>query len=268
VQIPTEDGSSPRTRRANSPGAAVAVGAALGFAAFVGIDAASASHDTVTPDDASYLTLPVSNGESWNGKIVYLGSPRHTASGDPGRECGWEENINGRHFNTYAAIGNYYFGTSSPTSPYRNLNSRGYKVVVSANERDGDWLANRTNGNNLGADIYIVTHTNAPPVGGCGAGGNYVLTMYDHNANQNSIGLANELLTWLDPFVPGTGQNWSQGLSEIGDNNQAAYRSYVELFFHTNQAHVDWFEGGGVPGNGIKYATAYGYAADIELNYP
>jgi hypothetical protein len=38
----------------------------------------------------------------WNGVKVYLSSPRHASSGDRG-ECGWEENVNGRIFNLYAA---------------------------------------------------------------------------------------------------------------------------------------------------------------------
>src|SRR4029453_1966740 len=41
-------------------------------------------------------------GETGHGTRVYLSSPRHSSSGSRG-ECGWEENVNGRTANMWAA---------------------------------------------------------------------------------------------------------------------------------------------------------------------
>lgn len=45
-------------------------------------------------------------------------------------------------------------------------------------------------------------------------------------------------------------------------------RVYVELFFHDNQAAVDWFQAGGGSGNGVNNSWNYGYAVDAHLGYP
>ena len=232
-------------------------GAAIGF----GVITASASHTEITANDVDYTTLPVTGGDNYNGYQVYLASPRHASSGSRG-ELGWEENINGRHWGNYVASGNYYFGAWNPTSQFRNLNSRGYKVRLSANNADGDWMANRTNGNNFGADVYIVTHTNA-------GGGDYVLTMWRNDTN--SIGLSADVLTWASAAVPAGGTNsWNvAGIAgEINSLNNANHVTYLELFFHDNQSHVNWFEGGGGSGLGVKYASVIGTALDGHLNYP
>ncbi|MGH9290197.1 MAG: hypothetical protein ACRD0V_18200 [Acidimicrobiales bacterium] len=65
---------------------------------------------------------------------VYLSSPRHASSGSRG-ECGWEENVNGRTANMWAA--------TADTSSYQGLAGRDYLVYVSANARDDGYLLNR-----------------------------------------------------------------------------------------------------------------------------
>ncbi|HET8643514.1 MAG TPA: hypothetical protein VFM37_16380, partial [Pseudonocardiaceae bacterium] len=82
-------------------------------------------------------------GVPWNGVKVYLSSPRHSNSGNRG-ECGWEENVNGRIFNLYAADLNDSAAT---------LSTRGYQTRVSANSRDDGWRLNRDESNNWGADV-------------------------------------------------------------------------------------------------------------------
>jgi len=250
---------------------AAVVGGVAGAAIGLGAVTASASHTEITANDVEYTALPVAGGDSYNGYRVYLASPRHASSGSRG-ELGWDENINGRHWGNYAASSSYYFGTSAPTNRLRNLNSRGYKVRLSGNSdnaADGDWATNRTNGNNFGADVYIVTHTNANDTDSNTPPGDYVLTMWRNDAN--SIDLSADVLAWANLAVPAGGTNsWDvAGIAgEINSQNEANHVTYLELFFHNNQCHVNWFEGGGGSGLGVKYASVIGTALDGHLNYP
>ena len=168
-------------------------------------------------------------GVAWNGVKVYLSSPRHSNSGSRG-ECGWEENVNGRIFNLYAADLNDSAAT---------LSTRGYRTQVSANPRDDGWRLNRDESNNWGADVHIVTHTNAYV--GCDNAAQYLLVMFK-TGDANSIGLKDRLLAHLDPQVPGGRNSWNcDNLGECAAN--APHIAYIELFFHTNQAAANWFIG-------------------------
>jgi hypothetical protein len=165
----------------------------------------------------------------WNGVRVYLSSPRHASSGSRG-ECGWEENINGRIFNLYAADLN----TEGDT-----LTTRGYEARVSPNSRDDGWRLNRDESDNWGADVHIPTHTNANV--GCGDTAQYVLVMFK-SGNTNSVGLTQDLLRRLDPVVPGGQNSWN--CDTLGECAAAApHVAYLELFFHTNKAATEWFDG-------------------------
>lgn len=187
---------------------------------------------------------------------VYLSSPRHASSGSRG-ECGWEENINGRHWNWYAAHTN--------NGGAGSLLNRGYAVTVSANARDNGAVTNKNSSNNWGADVHIVTHTNAS--NGCPSSPQYVLVMY-RSGNANSTGLRTQLLALLDPVIPGGQNTWDcDGLIEC-NSVLAPHRAYVELFFHDNQAAVDWFQAGGGGGAGVNNTWRYGYAVDERLGYP
>lgn len=160
----------------------------------------------------------------WNGVKVYLSAPRHASSGSRG-ECGWEENINGRIFNLYASEG---------------LTPNGYEVRVSANTRDDGWRVNRDESDNWGANVHLVTHTNAFGAG-CGDAAQYLLVMF-RTGNANSIGLRDKLIQRLDPKVPGGNNSWN--CDQLGECAALApHNAYIELFFHTNQAAVDWFQG-------------------------
>lgn len=214
---------------------------------------AHGSHTVITSSDVTY------NPSSWNGYKVYLSSPRHSDSGGRG-ECGWEENINGRHWNIYAA--------STTSGGQGGLKNRGYKVTVSANARDNGWATNRQSSNNWGADVHIVTHTNATG-SGCGEPAQYLLVMY-RSGDNNSIGFKNDLITTLNPAVPGGSNSWDcDHLGECNNNLLAAHRAYVELFFHTSQSAVsNWFQAGGGVGDGIDSAWRLGYGVDLHLGYP
>lgn len=216
---------------------------------------AHAEH-TVIADFFAGVIPPWSGGDPWNGYKVLLSSPRHTDSRNRG-ECGWEENINGRLWNFEAA---FY-------TPYASLGYRGYNTVISKNSRDGGFVDNREYGNAFGANVYIVTHSNAT-AGRCNSA-HYLLVMH-RTGNTNSIRLKDQLIRFLDPEVPG-GVNTTincDGLAECLNSNLAAHRAYVELFFHTNQAAVNWFQCCGAHGNAINQSWRYGAAIDSHLGYP
>lgn len=181
------------------------------------------------PDDTLFEGDPALS----NGVRIYLSSPRHSNSGKRG-ECGWEENINGRLVNLDAATSTY--------GSYGLADDWEYDVVVSGNPHDDGYLKNREASNNFGADLHLVTHSNANGAG-CGDSAQYVLTMFN-SANSNSVTLANQLATALDPVVPGHKNSWNcDGLAECGA--QAPHVAYVELFFHTNKAAAEWFMAAG-----------------------
>jgi hypothetical protein len=168
-----------------------------------------------------------------NGVRIYLSSPRHSNSGTRG-ECGWEENINGRLVNLDAATATY--------GSYGLADDWEYEVAVSGNPHDDGYLKNREASNNFGADLHLVTHSNANG-SGCGDTAQYVLTMFK-STNSNSVALANQLATALDPVVPGHKNSWNcDGLAECGA--LAPHVAYLELFFHTNKAAADWFMAAG-----------------------
>ncbi len=220
-----------------------------------------ATHTVITPNDISYDE----RGQGFNGFRVYLSSPTHTNSGGRG-ELGWEENINGRHWGYYAAIGNYVDGFIS-SSQYRSLTSRGYKVTLSQNDRNGDFIGNRNRSDNWGADVHLVTHSNA-------AGGNYFLAMVDDATNTASdLTLRAELAARVGPAVPGTEIESTDNSPFTGNLGElravAPYNVYVELFFHDTQSHVDWFGSGDDWGRSVKNDPwRYGWAIDRTLGYP
>lgn len=181
------------------------------------------------PDDMLFEGDPAVT----NGVRIYLSAPRHASSGSRG-ECGWEENINGRVVNYEAATGTL--------GAYGLADDWEYEVVVSGNPRDNGYLINRESSDNFGADLHLVTHTNANG-DGCGDSAQYVLTMFK-STNSNSVALANQLATALDPVVPGHKNSWNcDGLAECGA--LAPHVAYLELLFHTNQAAADWFMASG-----------------------
>ena len=220
----------------------------------------SATHTIVTSEEKIYEPIGTPNG-----KVVYLSSPRHTSSGSRG-ELGWEENINGRHWNYYAATGSYKKGSFSRALD-RNLRSRGYKVILSPNSRDGNIGESIRRSNSHEADVHIVTHTNA-------GRGNYLLLIVDkQTATAKDKALQYQLGQLLGPVVPGgetlttdlSGYtNW-RNLGELAVN--ADYNVYVELIFHDNQSHVNWFGSGtNWEASVTRYAWLYGEAIDRAMS--
>lgn len=199
-------------------------GLLVGFALLLG-----ACHKSPYPDiTAETQTF---GGETGHGTRVYLSSPRHSSSGSRG-ECGWEENVNGRTANMWAA--------TADTPTYKGLAGRNYLVSVSGNAKDDGFRKNLDESNNLGAQVHVVTHTNANV--GCGDSAQYVLVMFKQG-DANSTSLRDQLLAKLDPVVPGGRNSWNcfGTLAECSANAQ--HVAYVELFFHTNKAAADWFMG-------------------------
>jgi len=199
-------------------------GLLVGFTLLLG-----ACHKSPYPDiTAETQTF---GSEPGNGIRVYLSSPRHSSSGSRG-ECGWEENVNGRTANMWAA--------TADTPSYKGLAGRDYLVYVSPNAKDDGWMRNREESNNLGAQVHVVTHSNANV--GCGDSAQYVLVMFKQG-DANSTRLRDQLLAKLDPVVPGGRNSWNC-LGTLGEcSANAQHMAYVELFFHTNKAATDWFMG-------------------------
>lgn len=223
---------------------------------------ALAEHTVITSSDRSFVSA---DGRPWNGVKVYLSSPRHSSSGSRGecRNPGWEENINGRFWNFYAANSNYYAERYDPTNPYRSLRSRAYAVTVSANARDDRYLANRAASDNWGAHVHLVTHTNAQ-AGGCGGSASYLLEMWQAG-NERSSTFASVLVSKLDPATPGGANKWSRSdLAEL--SARARDRAYSKLIFHTNRSAQYWFAGQSPDAQ--RSTWRYGWAIDYMLGSP
>jgi hypothetical protein len=234
----------------------VLVVAAVVGVLFLAGPAARAHHDITTSSHTQYTPY------DFNGYRVYLSSARHQSSGSRG-ECGWEENRNARNWNMYAA---YHAGYGPVAST--GLHFRHYYTQVSPNDRpspDGTGAtANKNASNNWGANLHLVTHTNANV--GCGDSASYLLVMHRSNSS-NSVLLKDNLMAYLAPF-PGGENNWDcDGLTECA-NTTAAYRAYVELFFHTNQSAVNTYQGGGTHGVVQWWSGFYANAIDNMLGYP
>ncbi len=174
----------------------------------------------------------------------------------------------------YAATGDYIDGVLDPSNDERNLRSRGYEVIVSGNARDGKWdKKNVPRSDDFGADIHVVTHTNAFG-GGCGSSAQYFLAMWRDGAASTGKALAEVFASTVGEAVPGadssgTDKHYFGGsLGELADPD-ADYRVYNEVFFHTNEDAVNWMESGRGIGNGVKNgAWRYGLAIDEFLGHP
>lgn len=129
---------------------------------------------------------------------------------------------------------------------------------VGPNPKDGGIAANRTHAQNWGADLTIITHSNA-------GGGSYNLVMWDSAQGKR---FATQLSKSLGPGVPG-GDNVGSDNTYVGGNlyelkGDAAHGdAYVELQFHDNQSMQSWMYN-----QAHTAAYRYGVAADIFLGYP
>lgn len=197
---------------------------------------------------------------SWNGKKIFLSSPRHGNSGSRGecRNPGYEENVNGRRFNWYAANGDFYGEQYDPDSVGRNLRARGYKVVVGANARDGNYKGNYNRSRNYGSDVHIVSHTNASA--GCRSSAQYLLTMYRGPRDEN---IAREIGTTLNGVTPGDlSVRYEPQHLEL-QVNATRGDAYVELSFHDNRTGQDWLYS-----KSTVRAWRYGWSVDRHMDYP
>lgn len=205
-----------------------------------------------------------SSDDSFNGYRVFLSSPRHSDSGNRG-ECtnpGYQENVNGRQWNWRAANGEYINTTYAPTSHNRNLHSRGYQVRVSRNVKDNGYLDNIQASQNFGANMHIVTHTNAS--NGCQSSANYMLVMWEDDADtRDDKDLASAIVTSLGPVAPGADTLLRRtDLAEL-DRNSPQGDAYVELAFHDRQASQTW-----VHDESQDHQWRYGLSVDNYLDYP
>jgi len=249
-----------RTARGAEAATAAAVGAVLGLVAGLAVGSGANAHDAsstaaggiVNQDD--YMS-PGAGDDASNGVRIFLSSPRHIDSGSRG-ECwdpGFQENVNGRRWNWFAAN----------KQSYLNLHRRGYTVRVSRNSKDNGYAQNSQNSQNWGADIHIITHTNAfrDP---CPETSDYTLFWWEDDADdRDDRALANELRKWVGPEIPGPVViDEKQNQLEL-DTNARWGDAYVELQFHTNPARQTWLFN-----NTDTSAPIYGNAIDTYLGNP
>jgi hypothetical protein len=131
---------------------------------------------------------------------------------------------------------------------------------VSPNSRDGGFIENRTHAQNWGAEITIITHSNA------GKPANpYNLVMWDSATDKV---IAQKISANLGPLVPGPDnigedQTWSGvELAELKGNAPHG-DAYVELQFHDVQSSQGWMY------NNSPYAAyVYGLSVDQVLGFP
>lgn len=253
--------------------AAIAAGCTVGIALSAPLQAgAHDSSDTpsggIVSSNDGFYTDGGRADDAGNGYRVFLSSPRHTDSRYRG-ECavntvnGDEENVNGRQWNWYAANTEYWLNGYDPENHNRNLHSRGYAVLLSPNLRDGNFAGSMWSADNWGADMYIVTHSNAA-AGGCAAGSpSYSLVMWRHDSDAyDDRDLAEAIRDKLSP-PPGTAQLAQRtDLAELSFNAPLG-DAYVELAFHTNPVAQDWMHE-----YSAYHAWVYGYAIDVYTGYP
>lgn len=251
----------------------VAIALAWTAGYLIGPSAAEASHTTITSQDSTFSASP------FNGYRVYLSSPTHTNSGGRG-EIGWEENINGRHWNYYAAQGNYVNEVWSSWSG-RNIIARGFHATVSENSRNAQFMAHVDRANAWGADVYVTTHTNC-------CGGEYLLIMRDDSTSTSlDRKLQEDLYYYVGDYVAASGRLGVPGnnapiadsiddspytsgrdLGELGSANDAPYNVYSELIFHTSRTQVNWFGSGSNWKEVTNSTWRYGAGIDRALGWP
>jgi hypothetical protein len=183
---------------------------------------------------------------NWNGYKVYLSPARHDDAGSRGECQGNNENIMAYNVASVAANGDYYRDVFDPSSTFRNLRARGYKVRIGT----GTLRSAIDNSNAWGANLHIPIHSNAK-----GTASNCTrtdvasfgtVTIYrDGNANQQR--LAGWLRDIVGPSSPGTTDYscWNPGnpcttidLGELREVNAVA--GYLESEFHDWNTGVNW----------------------------
>lgn len=131
---------------------------------------------------------------------------------------------------------------------------------VGPNPKDGNITANRTHAQNWGADITVITHSNA------GSPSNpYNLVMRDSAQDQL---LATQVSASLGLGVPGPdnvgSDNAYAGVNLYELRGNATYGdAYVELQFHSVQSSQTWMHN-----QAHTAAWRYGLGVDSFLGYP
>ncbi|HEX6289507.1 MAG TPA: hypothetical protein VFZ66_09970 [Herpetosiphonaceae bacterium] len=212
---------------------------------------------------ADYLYDPYG---TWNGHKIYLSPARHTDTGARGECGGNSENTMAYNAANNATNGNYYNDVYDPSSPYRNLRSRGYQVRIG----DTTYRAAIDNSNAWGANIHIPMHSNADVSGQCtrtDATRFGTVTIY-RDTSMNGRVFAETLNEKVGPSSPGTRDFSCKNpgdpctvidLAELRETNAVA--GYLESEFHTWNTGVNWLKQPSWP-------WRVGWAVDAYLGYP
>jgi hypothetical protein len=131
---------------------------------------------------------------------------------------------------------------------------------VGPNPKDDAILTNRSHAQDWGADVTIITHSNAGK-----PSKPYNLVLWDSKKDK---ALAEELSARLGSGVPGA-DNVGSDNAYFGGNlaelkgNAAKGDAYVELQFHDVRSSQTW-----MANEAHTAAWLYGLAVDVHLGYP
>jgi hypothetical protein len=208
---------------------------------------------------------------TWNGKRIYLSPARHDDSGSRG-ECGsLDENTLGYYLAYYAANSSYYSDAYNPSSSYRNLRARGYKVRIGR----GTLQSAIDNSNAWGATLHIPMHSNADKYNQCSrtdASRFGTVIIYWHTSGGGpdlAAKLRDRVGTYSGATSPGTNDFtcYNPGhpcttitLGEL--RYTSAVAAYMESEFHTWNTGATWLS------QAWQWGWRVGWAVDVHLGYP
>jgi hypothetical protein len=208
---------------------------------------------------------------AWNGKRIYLSPARHSDAGSRG-ECGsTDENSLGYNLAYYATNGSYYSDAYNPTSSYRNLRARGYKVRIGR----GTLQSAIDNSNAWGATLHIPMHSNADVAGQCSRTtasrfGTVIIYWHTSSGGPNlAAKLRDTVGAYSGATSPGTNDFtcYNPGhpcttitLGEL--RYTVAVAAYMESEFHTWTTGYNWLT------QSWQWGWRVGWAVDSHLGYP
>jgi len=219
---------------------------------------------------SDYVYEPFS---AWNGKKVYLSPARHSDAGDRG-ECqgrngmgDLDENTAALLFALYATAGDWIGEVRNPTSQYRNLRSRGYKVRIGR----GTVASAIKNSNAWASTVHIPIHSNARPEDckNTDAKKHGTHVIYKSYGESGGQGLSDHMKYTIGRSSPGTNDLICHNSSNctlfncLGELCKTkAKAAYLEREFHTWNKGAAWLK--------KDYANAWrlGWAIDLFLGYP
>lgn len=217
----------------------------------------------------------------WNGRKIYLSPARHLQPPRARGECG-PKSEDRLAFNTawYATLSRYFNDRFAPSSPYRNLLTRGYRVRIGR----GTVSSAIRNSNAWGSTRHIAIHSNAVANPNCADTdasrfGTWGIHRYDSprgrdltNKLTHTIGInsrrgplrspgTNDKVCTNPPGAPvGDSSCTTIDLGELRETRMPA--AYMEDEFHTWQRGYNWLD------RSNQWAWRFGWGVDWHLGWP